>query len=187
MATNLTIVGNLTSNRRSNVSDPHPDYIDAVSVSRFWRLVRKLGPNDCWPWMGDTTKGYGVFVFHGRRVGAHELALSFTTGEKRLPELETCHSCDNPICVNPSHLRFGTHQENVTDMVSRGRQKSASKLTVEQVVQIRERRAMGARQVDLAEQFGISGGLVSMIVRGLRWPNAGGPIEAITITTTKEN
>ena len=39
---------------------------------------------------------------------------------------------------------------------------------------------VGARQKDLAQQFGISDGQVSMIVRGQRWAAAGGPIERNT-------
>lgn len=42
---------------------------------------------------------------------------------------------------------------------------------------MRERRASGARQKDLAENYGITDGQVSMIVRGIRWPNVGGPIQ----------
>jgi hypothetical protein len=149
-----------------------------VDVTRFWGMVSRQGPDECWPWQGDTYGlGYGVFVWHGKKVGAHEAALSFTTGEVRLDKLDTCHSCDNPPCCNPAHLRFDTRLSNVRDMHDRNRARKARKLADEDVALIRERRAAGARQSDLAEQFGISDGAVSMIVRGLRWPNAGGPIE----------
>ena len=40
-----------------------------------------------------------------------------------------------------------------------------------------ERRANGARQKDLAEDFGVTDGQISMIVRGIRWADAGGPIQ----------
>lgn len=168
----------MTSPTRKMAADPHPELADAVAVTRFWRLVSRTGIDECWHWMGDTNKGYGVFYFRQRMHGAHELALSFTTGEKRHPSLETCHSCDNPICVNPSHLRFDTRSSNMLDMVSRNRAPKANrKLTDEQIVFIRERRSMGARQIDLAKQFGVSDGQISMIVRGHRWPELGGPIQ----------
>ena len=147
-------------------------------MTRFWTLVERKGSAECWPWLGDTDRsGYGVFHWHGKRVGAHELALSFSTGEARLSQLDTCHSCDNPSCCNPAHLRFDTRAANVADMVARGRQAKRMKITAHDVVLIRERRAAGARQKDLAEQFGITDGQVSMIIRGIRWRNAGGPIE----------
>jgi hypothetical protein len=149
-----------------------------VDVTRFWGMVSRQGPDECWPWQGDTDRnGYGVFVWHGKKLGAHESALSFTTGEVRLDKLDTCHSCDTPPCCNPAHLRFDTRSANVQEMFARGRGRRARKVTNEDVVLMRERRAAGARQRDLAEQFNITDGQVSMIVRGIRWPDAGGPIE----------
>ena len=168
----------LARNRHVN-NHPHPTLADAVSVSRFWRNVDIAGEGECWEWRGDADQdGYGIFYWHDRRRPAHELALSFTTGERRLPELDTCHSCDNPACCNPSHLRFDTRASNVADMVARGRAGAPGrKLADEQIVMMRQRRANGARQKDLADQFGVTDGLVSMIVRGIRWPHVGGPIE----------
>ncbi|OQQ23347.1 hypothetical protein A6411_23850 [Prescottella equi] len=163
--------------RRRVSSDPHPALAEAVTISRFWRMVDRGGPEECWPWLGDASKGYGTFFYRGQRVGAHELALSFTTGEKRLDMLETCHACDNPICCNPSHLRFDTRQSNVDDMHSRGRAPRAGKLSDEDIISIRERRAAGARQKDLADHYGVTDGQISMIVRGLRWAHVGGPIQ----------
>ena len=175
----ITVVGSLTSERRCRAQDPHSDYAQAVQVSRFWRLVSVAEENECWKWTGDTDRnGYGVFCLDGRRRPAHELALSFTTGEKRHPSLDTCHSCDNPPCCNPNHLRFDTRRSNVGDMVQRGRAATPNrKLTDEQIIIIRERRALGARQKDLAHQFGISDGQVSTIVRGIQWRHIGGPIQ----------
>ena len=47
----------------------------------------------------------------------------------------------------------------------------------EAVIVSRMRRANGARQKDLAEQFGVTDGQISQIVRGLRWKSVGGPIQ----------
>ena len=157
--------------------DPHPSLRDAVDVTRFWGLVQK--GNECWEWQGHQNKdGYGVFSWHGRRTPAHVLALSFSTGELKAEGLDTRHSCDNPPCVNPDHLKFGTRKENVQDMISRGRQsKPGQRLTDEDVKEIRERRASGARQKDLAEQYKITEAWVSGLVRGIKRPEAGGPVE----------
>lgn len=162
---------------RRTAAAPHPELSQAVTITRFWRLVSIKAPEECWPWQGDADKGYGVFFYNGKMMRATELALSFWTGEKRHPSLDTCHSCDNPICVNPAHLRFDTRQSNVNEMHERGRARHASKITEEDIVLIRERRALGASQKDLAKDFGLTDSSVSMIVRGIRWPNAGGPIQ----------
>ena len=156
----------------------HPTFRDAVDVTRFWTLVDRGRQDECWGWGGYLDdNGYGIFQWQGKRVGAHVLALSFTTGEARADGMDTRHSCDNPPCVNPSHLAFGTRKENVQDMLNRGRSARRGKLTDEQIIEIRERRAAGARQVDLAQQYEVSGGLISMIVRGKRWADVVGPIE----------
>lgn len=163
--------------RRCINPDPSPEFADAVAVTQFWSLVDQDG--DCWEWKGDTDRnGYGVFFWRGKRHGAHTLALSFSTGEARLPDLDTCHSCDNPGCVNPAHLRFDTRLSNVHDMHTRGRAARGGRLTPEQVKTIRDRRAAGARQKDLARDFGVSASLISQIVRGHRWANDPGPVES---------
>lgn len=115
----------------------------AVRVTEFWRSVSMRGDDECWPWTGYVNEdGYGEFFFVGKMRGAHELAVTFTTGEVKDPGLDTCHSCDNPPCCNPRHLRFGTRLENVADMIERGRMRTGSrhpfaKLTEAMVVEIR--------------------------------------------------
>jgi hypothetical protein len=150
----------------------------AIRVTEFWMQVDRSGSDHaCWPWAGYQEDGYGRFYWEGRMVGAHELARTFTTGEVRLSTLDTCHRCGNPPCCNPRHVRFDSRLSNVREMWEHGRAARQGRLTEEEVREMRERRAAGARQQDLAEHYGISDGQVSMIVRGLRWPNAGGPIQ----------
>jgi hypothetical protein len=150
---------------------------DPRRVTEFWMQVNRGLPSECWPWTGYSEDGYGRFFWNGRMVGAHELAVTFTTGEVRLPELDTCHSCGNPICCNPAHLRFDTRRSNVDDAVQMGRHhRPESHLTDEDVRTIRSRRAAGASQKDLAEQFGVSQSFVSMVVNGKKRAAAGGPI-----------
>ena len=150
----------------------------AAKVTEFWTNVRRTGHDqDCWPWTGYVEDGYGRFYFEGRMRGAHELALTFTTGERRADSLDTCHSCNNPICCNPLHLRFDTRQSNVDDMLEAGTHHCpVGKLSHKKVRVIRERYANGASQITLADEYGVSNGLISQVVRGLRWTDAPGPI-----------
>src|ERR1043165_7742132 len=103
---------------------------------RFWSKVEKAGPvvydrlGPCWVWNGararrlSGTLTYGVIrhADHARRgVYAHRASYELAFGP--IPEgLDVLHRCDNPPCVNPSHLFLGTQRNNIDDMVEKGRQ-----------------------------------------------------------------
>jgi DNA-binding XRE family transcriptional regulator len=153
-------------------------FSDIVRVTEFWMNVDRRGDDECWPWTGYINEhGYGEYYFLGRMVGAHELAVTLTTGERRLPGLDTCHSCGNPICCHPAHLRFDTRLSNVADTIAMGRNYTFPRQVDDDTVRlIRLRRQAGASQDDLARQYGISAAYVSQIVNGLARLDAGGPI-----------
>lgn len=67
----------------------------------------------------------------------------------------------------------------VVDRIRRGTDHDGAKLTDEQVVEIREAYARGGvTQVDLAEGYGVTQGLISGIVNGRRWPHVDGPVRS---------
>lgn len=147
----------------------------AVRVTEFWRSVDVQGDDECWEWTGYAEDGYGQFFWLGKMTGAHELAVTFTTGERRAPGLDTCHRCHNPGCCNPSHLRFDTRAGNVADMVNAGRSRRG-RFTPQEVEMIRIRYEHGARQHTLADDYHVTNGLISQIVRGERYATDPGPI-----------
>lgn len=77
------------------------------------------------------------------------------------------------------------NQQTTGRAYQRGAARPAAKLTDDQIVTLRQSAARGAKQVDLAAEYGISQGLVSLIVNGKRWTHVGGPIR-MTTTTTEE-
>lgn len=89
------------------------------------RFDNKVAPEPntgCWLWYGGTNEhGYGIFFADGRFQKAHRLAYRWAHGDFD-QSLDVLHSCDNPACVNPDHLRLGTHADNMRDMARRGRQ-----------------------------------------------------------------
>jgi hypothetical protein len=91
-------------------------------TERFWSFVEKGSERECWAWLGcKTHNGYGQVRFDGRARRAHRISWVLANG--RSTTLLILHSCDNPSCVNPSHLREGSAAENTADMMERGRQR----------------------------------------------------------------
>ena len=88
--------------------------------SKFWSKVLKT--NCCWIWNGWIKKnGYGGINFSGKNFYAHRISFIIANGEIPDSQPVICHRCDNPRCVNPSHLFAGTTLDNVRDMISKGR------------------------------------------------------------------
>lgn len=75
----------------------------------------------CWGWSGPKDKdGYGVFFHERKQYRAPPFALKLDG--RPVPEGQyALHHCDNPECVRPDHLYPGTPQQNVDDMMRRGR------------------------------------------------------------------
>jgi len=142
---------------------------------RFWDNVSIAGGfSGCWPWKGYVnTYGYGAIKVQNPTTGefskqhaAHRLSFEINIGA--IPKgMHVLHSCDNPLCVNPKHLRIGTAKDNSDDKIARGRQHSiygvnnpGSRLNQWQVSTVRDNPDVPT--VEFADEFGVS---LSCIVR----------------------
>lgn len=85
--------------------------------------MQKAGADECWLWTGGKQgKGYGQFFLPGGKpIGAHRYSWMLHNGAEIPPGMHVMHSCDNPPCVNPAHLRVGTNRENLQDCAAKGR------------------------------------------------------------------
>lgn len=81
-------------------------------VSPFERALSKfMITEDCWPWVGSRTDGYGRLRGGRGNVLAHRLLYETLVGN--IPEGRVLdHLCRNRACVRPSHLEVVTNREN---------------------------------------------------------------------------
>jgi hypothetical protein len=91
-------------------------------------LLNKILPNikmtfsGCWEWEGTKqAQGYDRYKIKGRKYSVHRAVYQIVNGVQLTSKIFVCHSCDNPSCCNPDHLWLGTPQDNVSDMVAKGR------------------------------------------------------------------
>lgn len=144
---------------------------------RFWEKVQKADGDGCWLFTSNLNRdGYGAIKIGSRNVGAHRVSWELTYGA--VPRgLDVLHRCDTPACVRPDHLFVGTHQENMADMIAKGRKNPArgsrngrAKLTTDDVRAIR---ASTARGKELSTQYGVSATVIGQIRRGKLWRSLG--------------
>ena len=106
-------------------------------TDRFWSKVDVKGSDGCWEWTGyRTEKGYGIIGVDRKKVRTHRYSYEISIGP--VGDLHVCHRCDNPACVNPSHLFLGTNEDNHNDKMAKGSAKGPSKLTDEDCQFIRD-------------------------------------------------
>jgi hypothetical protein len=136
-------------------------------LDRFWSRVARRSANECWPWQGEKTgDGYGMILRAGagsQKLYAHRLSLAISIGidYDELPDLQVCHECDNPPCVNPVDLFLGTQGDNMKDMASKarstwGERSNLAKLTAADVLAVRAAMDAGTPPSMVALRFGIS-------------------------------
>lgn len=69
--------------------------------------------------------GYGVLQFRDnkikQRIGAHRASYMLFNDVELNSDDIIMHTCDNPACINPVHLKRGTHEDNVKDRVIKQR------------------------------------------------------------------
>lgn len=134
----------------------------------FWGMVRRCGPEACWPWEGARgCDGYGVLRWGGRLMYAHRVAFALSGGELG-PGVVVRHGCDVPWCCNPGHLQAGSQAQNVRDMVRRGRYRRA-RLSASMVRRMRAEYALGMSTRELASRTGWGQRTVVAVVRGERY------------------
>lgn len=131
-------------------------------------------PKECIEWNGKRLpKGYGRARICGPNRLVHRHTWEMFNGP--IPAgLHVLHSCDNPPCFNVAHLFLGTNADNIADRDSKsrstwGERNKMSKLTADDVHEIRTAFLLGATAKDLASLYGVLDFTIYKITSGTRW------------------
>lgn len=149
---------------------------------RFHSKYVRGADSQCWEWRGARREfGHGIITRNGRVEVASRIALELATGEPAPDGMLACHRCDNPPCVNPKHLYWGTRQDNANDAVARSRyalgsDRPQARLIESNVADIKRRRAAGETIAELSREFGVSQPTIRSITTGKKWKHVAGPI-----------
>jgi hypothetical protein len=155
-------------------------------VDRFWRRVDCDGPildpklGRCWLWTGGRgVKGHGRFWDGKTEVAAAHFSYELEYGLMPPDKPFACHKCDNPPCVRPSHLFAGSPDDNMKDMIQKGRSLFGDKnpraiLTQDTAAEIRKMYATGEFFYrELAKTFGVSITTICFVIKKYAWVDAG--------------
>ncbi len=142
-----------------------------------WPLAKRLEyysePHEsgCVLWTSSKIpNGYGTISIDGKADYVHRAAWKLKSGQEIPKGMDICHTCDVRNCINSEHLFLGTRQDNVDDMIKKGRQgKPNAKLSYEKVFEMRWLEAMGRSTKSLAEEYGVAESVASRAITGKTW------------------
>jgi hypothetical protein len=134
-------------------------------------LANTAKQGDCLLYLGVKDRdGYG-FITTGKKqakkiIRVHRYVCEHHKGEPEQSFLFAIHSCDQPSCVNPDHLSWGTHKENRKQARDRLCNLKGQKLTPDLVAQLKEFKGSNAQA---AKAFGISRSHAGSVRRCVYW------------------
>jgi hypothetical protein len=149
-----------------------------INTRKNYFYSRTLLPNNngCIEWAANLkSNGYAQFRIGNKMVHAHRYSYELHIG--KIPcNMMVLHKCDNRKCVSPNHLFLGTQKDNVIDMLTknrantaRGEASAASKLTENDVINIRKRLSLNELPTKLAKEFNVKVGCIWKIKYRQTW------------------
>ena len=143
-------------------------------VPPFKRLLSNyiIDDNSCWIWRGNILKtGYGQIKVFGKMYSTHRFSYELHKGT--IPNnLEVMHLCNNKLCINPDHLKTGTHKENIQQAIRDGllnhkniKYKSVSGINKSQSKQVFVKGSVYGSINEAEKLLGVGSGTVSYWIR----------------------
>lgn len=135
-----------------------------------------INENNCWICISHTynNKGYPKLKRNQQYYGMNRYVYENEFGNISDSQV-VMHICDNPNCINPSHLKLGTTQENVQDRQNKnrgayGEKNGEAKLTDEDVHKIcKLLEENKIKHIEIANMFGIHKSTLSSITKRVNW------------------
>lgn len=127
----------------------------------------------CWSRLGPRKNNYSHLSYKGKTIASHRASYELHKG--RIPQgLSVLHRCHTPACVNPDHLRVGTHRENMEDMIARGRRETRARGTAIGIAKLTDESAMNVYLAtgsvsSISRRFGITRTAVRSVKSRRTW------------------
>lgn len=162
------------------------EHLVASAKRRLSARVKRVG--DCLMWQGCRgSRGYGwMAVGKTNREATHRISWAIANNAQPPRGMHVMHSCDNPSCVNPSHLSLGTAKDNQRDCWLKGRKNplrgsrhASSRYSESQIIQAAAFFAAGFTYAQVAEKVSVNRQTLMKILQGRRWPHIQHAIRSI--------
>lgn len=149
----------------------------ALTEEFFRSRIRVDESSGCWIWTGCKIGKYGAIgISKTRRMRAHRWSVEHFKGVKIPSDMDCCHTCDVPLCVNPDHLFIGTRADNMQDAAIKGRLRGKGvgeyRFTSELAREAVALYSKGMPAMEIAKSLNVSRLMVSRVVKGRMWQHA---------------
>jgi HNH endonuclease len=144
----------------------------SIPMGTTVKALVKLGkrPEDCWQWLGQLTEeGYAIKTVNGQKTSAARWMWSMLFGSPP-KAMKVIHTCANPACVNPAHMRLGSQ----ADAVRSGAGTTLSPADVAEIKRAKADRNINTTRI-LSERYGITQTHVRLIWKEGAWGKVGNP------------
>lgn len=161
--------------RRHKYGSPTAPARNDVKTADYIKAALSITHQDCVLWTRQKTKeGYGVARFNGKYGAAHRFVCELSNGEPPTPNHQAAHSCGNPSCYNPNHLRWLTPLQNTREKYTHGTMPAGENhflatMTEKTALSILADFRCGETIKILAAKYGVTYGAAYMLVRGHTW------------------